>query len=332
MNATRSSREPGRPTKAELLEMLRAFAGRHVVVWADLGVDRYLWGAPKRVSREAPVLILGVRREWWVPGGGANAVMNLRAMGGRPVPVGAVGADEDGARLLECFRERGIPLRQVKQVRGYRTVSKTRILAGPETGVKQQVVRYDREEPLPDGVRVLPDGALRGDALVVSDYGYRAVDPAALGRLRPGVPVVVDSRFRLLEFPCVAAVTPNEEEAAQAAGLAIGSDADAETAGRRILRALKAGTLLMTRGSRGVLLMEPRKRPRTIPAHGDGEVADTTGAGDTVLAAFTLGLAAGFPPGHAAFLANIAGALKVRKLGTATVSAEELRREIDASL
>jgi len=332
VNTTRSSREAGRPPKRELLEMLRAFAGRRILVWADLGVDRYLWGAPKRVSREAPVLILGVRKEWWVPGGGANAVMNLRAMGGRPLPLGAVGDDEDGARLLECFRGCGIPVGHIRKVKGYRTVSKTRVLAGPETGVKQQVVRYDREEPLPEGVRIVPDGGAKADALVVSDYGYHTVDPAALRKIRPSMPVVVDSRFRLLEFPGVAAVTPNEEEAAFAAGTSIGCDADAESAGRKILGALKAGTLLMTRGSRGILLMEPKRAPRAIPAHGDGEVADTTGAGDTVLAAFTLGLASGFPPGHAAFLANIAGALKVRKLGTATVSAEELRREIEASL
>jgi len=312
--------------------MLRAFAGRRILVWADLGVDRYLWGAPKRVSREAPVLILSVRKEWWVPGGGANAVMNLKAMGGDPVPFGAVGSDEDGDRLLACFRERGISVRHIRRVKGFRTVSKTRILAGPETGVKQQVVRFDREEPLPEGIRIEPEADPRAGALVVSDYGYRTVDPALLRRSRFPVPVVVDSRFRLMEFPHAAAVTPNEEEAAAAAGLDIRSDADAEAAGRKILRFLKAGTLLMTRGSRGVLLMESRRPPRAIPAHGDGEVADTTGAGDTVLAAFTLGLAAGFPPGHAAFLANIAGALKVRKLGTATVSVEELRHEIETSL
>ena len=330
MTNTRSLRSAV-PRKADLLEMLRAFAGRRVLVWADLCVDRYLWGAPKRVSREAPVLILDVRKEWWVPGGGANAIMNLRAMGGMPVPFGAVGADEDGGRLLTCFREWGIPVRQIRRVKGFRTVSKTRVLAGPETGVKQQVVRYDREEPLPDGVRVVPDGVLNADALVVSDYGYRTVDPAALKRLKPACPVVVDSRFRLLEFPRVAAVTPNEEEAAQAAGVSIGCDADAQEAGRKILGALKAGTLLMTRGSRGVLLMGPGRRPLALPAHGDGEVADTTGAGDTVLAAFTLGLAAGFPPDHAAFLANVAGALKVRKLGTATVSADELKHEIESA-
>ena len=99
MTNTRSLRSAV-PRKADLLEMLRAFAGRRVLVWADLCVDRYLWGAPKRVSREAPVLILDVRKEWWVPGGGANAIMNLRAMGGMPVPFGAVGADEDGGRLF----------------------------------------------------------------------------------------------------------------------------------------------------------------------------------------------------------------------------------------
>jgi rfaE bifunctional protein kinase chain/domain len=332
VNAMRSSREPKPPRKAELLEMLRAFAGRRVLVWADLGVDRYLWGAPKRVSREAPVLILGLRREWWVPGGGGNAVMNLKAMGGEPIPVGAVGADEDGDRLLECFRQRRISVRHIQRIRGYRTVSKTRVLAGPETGVKQQVVRFDREEPLPEGVRIVPDGALRAGALVVSDYGYSTVAPAALARARVPMPVVVASRFRLPEFPGVAAVTPNEEEAAAAAGLPIASDADAEAAGRKILRSLKAGALLMTRGSRGVLLMEPRRPPRAMAAHGGGEVADTTGAGDTVLAAFALGLASGFPTDRAAFLANIAGALKVRKLGTATVSVEELRHEIETAL
>lgn len=319
------------PDKKILMEILRGFSGKKVIVWADLVVDRYVLGHPKRVSREAPVLILKHAQEWRVPGGGANTIMNLRALGGYPVPFGGVGDDGDGRYLLDTFRAAGIPVSHVRTVRGYSTVAKVRILAGPDSGVKQQVVRIDREDALPARVRIRPEPLPAASALVVSDYGYQGVRPELLKGWPSRIPVIVDSRFRLKDFRGAAAVTPNEEEAGFASGISIESDADAVRAGERILKVLRSRALLMTRGSRGVLLMEPRHPFRTIPAHGGGEVADTTGAGDTVLAAFALALAVGAPFFEAAFLANIAGAVKVRKLGTATVSGEELAHEIEGS-
>ena len=317
------------PHKDRLLRLIGDFRGRKVLVWADLVVDRYILGHPKRVSREAPVLILKHAREWRVPGGGANTVMNLKALGGNPVPFGAVGEDGDGRYLLETFGNAGIPVGHVHVLKNYSTVAKVRILAGPESGVKQQVVRVDREDRLPDRARIRPAPLAGAAALVVSDYGYGSVRPELLAKWPSRIPVIVDSRFRLCEFRGAAVITPNEEEAASASGMDIRSDAEAAAAGRILLNLVGSCALLMTRGSRGVLLMEPRRAALPIPAHGRGEVADTTGAGDTVLAAFTLALASGASYHEAAVLANIAGALKVRKLGTATVSREELQHEIE---
>jgi rfaE bifunctional protein kinase chain/domain len=326
--------------RARLLEVIASFPRRRLVALVDLVADEFTVGVPKRVSREAPVLILRHVSDELRPGGGANAVANVRALGGTPVPVGVVGEDDAGRRLVADLEARGIDVSLIRSVPGYRTPTKTRILGGSPTGAKQQIVRIDVESDFePDEalraaiLRDLAAAAPRADGALLSDYGYGAVRPdlvpplvAALGA---GKPVTVDSRFSLRRFRGLTAATPNEEELLAAVPEA-GRDGDAAilAAAQSLRGALGLATLLATRGSRGMLLVPKEGPPVAIPVHGTDQVADVTGAGDTVLAAFSLALASGATPAEAAVLANVAAGIVVMKMGTATASAAELAEAI----
>ncbi len=327
------------PSPDRLLELIDRLAGCPVPVLADLVADRFISGIPKRISREAPVLILRFESERTVPGGGANAVANIAALGGRPLPLGIVGDDASGHDLLAAFSGMGVPIEGIAVRAGYRTPTKTRILGGGRNSIKQQIVRFDIEEPLTltDQDRRHFAGALAGWDLrpgvaVVSDYGYGAAVPELLPALRerlaPGAPVLVDSRYRLAEFVGLDGGTPNEEEAEALLRAPLGDDLATVTRGGRALRELLAARfLLVTRGSRGMSLLEEGSAVH-LPVHGTAQVADVTGAGDTVIGAFALALAAGGSPLEAALLANYAGGVVVMKMGTATVTAAELRDAI----
>lgn len=326
-------------SRRRLLSLVDTFAGVRLVVAGDFVLDRFLYGHPKRVSREAPVLILRFWKEEHLPGGAGNTAANVRSLGGNPVPVGALGDDDAGRTLRRVLEERGIATQGLSAVSGYGTPTKTRILAGAPHGIKQQVVRYDRESALPSGAGV-PDfarilqGAARGaGGAILSDYGYGAVLPEAVPLLRAslpaGKPILVDSRHSLTRFAGADAVTPNEEEVEESFGRALGdSEADLESAAQEIRRQARCRTVLVTRGSRGMALFHDGAAPIFIPVHGTDQVADVTGAGDTVLAAFSLALACGGTPLEAALLANFAGGLVVMKMGTAVVSPEELKEAI----
>jgi rfaE bifunctional protein kinase chain/domain len=320
-----------------LTALVRAFRGRRVLVLADLVADEFVYGRAQRVSREAPVLILEHEGAEVRLGGGANAVHNIRTLGGAPLPIGVLGRDEHGRQLRALFREKGISTAQVVQDARYVTPVKSRILGGGTHSTKQQIVRLDRLARLParSPVRRAVAAALRGvrgrvDGVLVSDYGLGLLSPAlvraavALAR-RHRVPVTVDSRHDLLASRGMTAVTPNEPEVEAALGIRIGHDRRRlESAGRTLLRRLGARAVLITRGSDGMALFEPGRAPLHIPIHGTDQVADVTGAGDTVIATFTLALAAGATPVEASRLANYAGGIVVMKRGTATVSAPEL--------
>jgi rfaE bifunctional protein kinase chain/domain len=327
-------------SKERLLRLVSSFAGRRVLVAGDYVLDRFVFGHPKRISREAPVLILRFLKEERLPGAAGNTAANVRALGGTPLPVGAVGGDEAGASLTSILRERGIATDGLIEVPGYRTPTKTRVLAGGAHSIKQQVVRYDQEDHLPaDGEwrerfsEKLAHAASAADAAVLSDYGYGAISPAAVpalrATLRPGAPVLVDSRRGLGRYVGVDAATPNEEELEESAGGTLGdSPEDLARAGDGLRRRIGSPTLLVTRGSRGMALFDGADRPTLIPVHGTDQVADVTGAGDTVLATFSLALASGATPLEAALLANFAGGVVVMKMGTATASADELTQAI----
>ena len=327
------------PDRDRLLRLIDAFAGRDVLLVVDPVADKFVRGAPKRISREAPVLILRWQSESIAPGGGANAAANIRALGGVPLPVGFVGDDENGAQLTAALAERGIATSGLAVRRGWPTPTKTRILAGFPSGIKQQVVRFDREElapPTPEErqelERRLRELGGRAEVAVLSDYGYGAVEPelvpAVRAALRPNGAVLVDSRFRLGEFRGVDGATPNEEEAEALWGGALdAAEGGLDRAGAELRRRIDARFLLVTRGSRGMALFDGDGAAH-LPVHGSDQVADVTGAGDTVIGTFALALAAGASPLEAALLANYAGGVVVMKMGTATLGPDELRAAV----
>jgi rfaE bifunctional protein kinase chain/domain len=327
---------------ADLTALIPALEGRTVVVIGDVVADEFVYGRVARVSREAPVLILEYDSTEIVPGAGGNAANNVAAMGGRAALVSVVGRDEAGRRLLAGLHPR-VKSTGVLRIAGGGTVIKTRILAGGIHSAKQQVVRIDR------GVGRQVDARARArferaalarlsgaDAVLMSDYGSGLVTPAlarrvmaALRRAAHPIPVLIDSRYRLLDYRGLTACTPNESEVEQALGIRINDDARIfEQAGREILKRTAMKAVLVTRGSRGMALFVPGARTVHIPIHGSDEIADVTGAGDTVMATMTLALAAGATFEAAARLANCAGGLVVMKRGTATVSTRELRQAI----
>ena len=325
---------------ARLRALVDGFASKTVVVIGDVITDEYLYGKPARISREAPVLILRFTEREVSLGGAANAAHNVHALGARVLPIGVIGKDGAGDELLALFRSSGIPTDGLVTETGRITPIKTRIMAGGYQATRQQVVRLDREpphEPQPiteDALlaRLTSLGA-RADAVIVSDYGYGTVTPRVFDRIRAiarrtGAVVTVDSRYGLLRFTGVTAATPNEAELEHLAGGAADDERDVEKAGRQLLERLDARFLLVTRGSRGMALLERDGATTFIPVHGTDEIADVTGAGDTVISVFTLALACGAPALDAATLANVAGGIVVMKRGTATLAPSELRQAL----
>ena len=321
-------------------QIIDRFPSVRMVVAGDLIADEFIYGRIDRVSREAPVLILKYDSTEIVPGGAGNAATNAAALGARVDIVGLVGKDEAGRRL-EAAMPRGANLGGVIRSAGIVTPVKTRILAGGVHSAKQQVVRIDRagSAVAPAILRQvevqLAKAVRRADAVILSDYGSGLITPALWQRVvsanRGKTPafVLVDSRHGLAGFAGMTACTPNESEVEALLGVKINDDLSVlELAGRALLRRLQCRAVLVTRGSRGMALFETGKLTDHIPIVGSDQVTDVTGAGDTVIATFTLALAAGATFGEAARLANHAGGLVVMKRGTATVSAAELEEAI----
>jgi rfaE bifunctional protein kinase chain/domain len=313
------------------------FKNKRVVVFGDLVADVFVYGEISRISREAPVLILNHRETQLVPGGGANAIHNLWALGARPLPVGLVGDDAEGQQLLEYFSGLGIDTGGIIVAKSYRTPTKMRILAGAVHSQRQQIVRLDSGGPIRgssvhNAIEQKLKISLRdADGFLVSDYGYALVTPESVSKIyKNSVPATIDSRFAMMDFSNMSAATPNEPEVEAALGTPIGNDAEKlEWAGRTLLRKLKHQALLITRGKDGMALFERGKKTAHIPIYGSDEIADVTGAGDTVIATFTLALAAGDSYYDAARLANYAGGIVVMKYGTRPVSFDELIQAVE---
>lgn len=333
------------PKETERLrKILEAFPKSTVTVLGDLVADEFVYGEISRVSREAPVLILKHRDRTVVPGGGANAINNLADLGVNVLPVGILGEDEAGQLLMKAFRHKHIAVSGILKDKSHTTVTKTRILAGMTHSARQQVVRVDREPDAPPNAHLVRELVLAAreyarasDALLVSDYGYGAATPAILNAIRAkgglnGIPVTLDSRFRMLEYSGVTAATPNEPEVEQSLGIKIGQDWPKLVSSADILmHRMKLQSLVITRGRDGMVAFSRKHKPVDIPIFGSDEVADVTGAGDTVIATFTAALAAGATTEEAAQLANYAGGIVVMKRGTATVTRQELEHAIDQS-
>jgi rfaE bifunctional protein kinase chain/domain len=303
--------------------------------------DEYIIGTPASISREAPVLVLEQREQFTVPGGAANPGVNARALGAEVFLAGVVGEDAPAERLRAALGQHGVHLDGLLGEPRRPTTTKTRILAGSAQIVQQQVVRVDvvdRSPPGPECERAiiaqLRDTIPLVDALIISDYENGVITPAIIDACLPlarehGKIAVVDSHGQLARFQGVTALTPNQPEAAGSLGMHIADRAGLEQAGWRLLETTRAGGVLITRGSEGMSLFERDRAPLHLPAPPAGQVVDTTGAGDTVSATFTLALVAGASMAEAAVLSTIAAGLVVRRLGCATASPAEMEAAID---
>ncbi len=307
------------------------FRDSTVVIVGDLVADQFLNGTISRVSREAPVFILRHDETVTLPGAAANAAANVASLGGNAILLGFVGDDAAGEKLRAALADLGVDSSGVITREKAQTTTKVRVLAGQHYAARQQVIRIDyentellstaAEDELIDRLKKVAD---RADAFIVSDYNYgavfdrlyREVVAASKGLNKP---LIVDSRYRLPEFTDATSATPNREEVEQILGPEPNDESCFELRGRLGLK-----SLLITNGNKGMKLFGEGNAPHCIDAVGSKEPVDVTGAGDTVIAAYALGLASGLGYAEAATLANHAGGLVVMKKGTATVSADEL--------
>jgi rfaE bifunctional protein kinase chain/domain len=327
-----------------LLCLVRAFAGKRILVVGDLVADEYIIGAPLRVSREAPVLILGQREHYTVPGGATNPGVNARTLGAEVFICGVIGDDASGARLRQRLAGYHIALDGVFSESGRPTTTKSRIFAGDSQLVRQQIVRVDviDDSDLSDICKeqmlaYLNETIPTVDALILSDYETGVISPEIIKTAIPlardaGKIVTVDAHGDLGRFQGVTALTPNQPEAETTLGMRIHDRASLEIAGEELLERTHAEGLLITRGSEGMSLFERDQPPLHLPVFYHGEVADPTGAGDTVAATFTLALTAGATQAEAATLANIAAGLVIQRLGNATNTPEELMAAVRAQV
>ena len=328
--------------RASLIAVVERFPRQRVALLGDLVADEFLYGEIDRVSREAPVLILKQREKRILPGGGANAANNVIDLGAKLILAGVVGEDETGEALLKYFQQKEVSLRWVLRLAGYQTPTKSRILGVLGHGHPQQIVRVDREpSALGRNTRhrlsenIVPQ-LNEASGMLISDYGYGATDAVEVDFLRRRFagrrqtrPLAVDSRYDLLRYAHVTAATPNEPELEEAFRRRIGNDLTLlDRLATRVLRRRSLRALLVTRGRKGMVLYESRRHPQRLPIFGSDQVADVTGAGDTVIATFTLALSAGATFLDAAMLANCAGGLVVMKSGTATLTGRELTEAI----
>jgi rfaE bifunctional protein kinase chain/domain len=315
---------------ADLLPVLDRFPNARVDVLGDLVADEFVYGETERISREAPVLIVRYEQSEVRPGCGANAIANLCALKAQVRAFGLLGTDDVGRQLLDALRDAGADVNGVHIVSGP-TATKTRILAGGKNTRRQQIVRVDKEGPHshdPQFVKRLTDALTASkEVLLVSDYGLGLLSRQLIESVRK-LPrkVCVDSRYALQMYTGVYLAKPNEVELEQAVGRHVGDNLEA--AGRELLEKLEVQALLVTRGRNGMTLLRPGTATASVAVHGSADAVDVTGAGDTVMAAATIAIAAGADPVQAMRIANVAGALKVKKPGTATVSLEELRAEL----
>lgn len=322
-----------------LSQLIDQFSQARVLVIGDLTLDEFLTGQVERVSREAPVLILRHEHTQQIPGGGANAVYNLAKLGAQVRAVGLIGKDEQGQALRRLFESAEIDTDGIVVDPDRPTVTKTRIAGHARQSVTQQIVRVDRKsEQLPeldlqlqlaDYVRQQLDSV---DAVVCSDYGDATLTPPVIEAALSHSCSIVDSQKELHRYQGASLFTPNLPEAEKAVGYAITNPETLTRAGRDLLHLTQAKAILITRGDQGMTLFQQDGSEVTIPAFNRTDVYDVTGAGDTVVAALTLGLVNGASIWEAAVLGNLAASIVVRKFGTATTTADEIKTALQILL
>ena len=306
-------------------------SAKKIVIVGDLVADQFLRGTIARVSREAPVFILRHDETETQAGGAANAAVNVASLGGNAVLIGLVGEDKNGRVLLEKLRSSNVNCDFVVESAQIQTTTKVRVLAGQHYAPRQQVIRIDYENQITPGEDLrrklrenLSQAAQDVEAIIISDYNYGVADEDVFEQARrisaeKRIPLLIDSRFHLKNFPNATTATPNQDEVEQILG---GKFTVEDCADLREKLGYEA--LLVTRGNKGMLLVEKDRAPLFIEAVGALEPVDVTGAGDTVIAVYALGIAGGLSFAESARLANHAGGIVVMKKGTASVTAQEL--------
>ncbi|MBQ1249377.1 MAG: carbohydrate kinase [Selenomonadales bacterium] len=324
--------------QSQLNRLIDNIQQKKILIIGDMVADVYLHGEIERISREAPVLVLQYDKERIIPGGATNVVHNAATMGGKVWPIGLLDHGKEGTYLREMLAKKGVVVDGFLSEEGRPTVTKTRIIAGGQATVSQQVVRIDRGSTKPIQadteqaiLAYLADVLPEMDGVVMSDYGSGTITPNVrdyiLAECRKlGIVSIVDSRYDIASYKHVHYVKQNEAEASDATGIAIKDEETLLKAGAMLLEMIEADGILISRGADGMSLFLADGAVHHIPVTNVSEVFDVSGAGDTVVAVMILALAAGEEPLLAAQAANLAAGIAVRKLGTATVSADELRK------
>jgi D-beta-D-heptose 7-phosphate kinase/D-beta-D-heptose 1-phosphate adenosyltransferase len=318
-----------------LLDLVDKFSRARLLVIGDLMLDRFIWGDVERISPEAPVPVLRVSSESFRLGGAANVMHNIRSLGGKVDACGVIGRDDAGQKVVRALRRVGVVTTGVITDGDYQTIQKTRVIASPR---HQQIVRLDWEDhgpirqPVLTGLReFLQESASRCDGIVISDYGKGVVHQELLAVVadlvaRKRMVCVVDPKkenYGLYRHASL--VTPNKNEASEAAGIAICDDQSLRAAGNKLLRMWRARAVMITRGPEGVSLFRARNSVRHFPTE-PREVFDVTGAGDTVVAVCALALACGATYEETAMLANLAAGFVGDEIGTVAVPRQRLMR------
>lgn len=326
----------------ETADLVKRLSGRRILVIGDMVADIYIDGRISRISREAPVLVLEQAGEKIVAGGAANVAHNAQTLGGSVYAVGLLGEDAAAQGLADILAEKGIQTAGLFRDAARPTISKTRIIAGGRATVSQQIVRLDKESHAPlrretegEMLRYLDEILPQMEGIVLSDYGAGTITEAVKDKLigyarEHGLPSIVDSRYAIRRFRDIGYVKQNDAELAAAVGRELPDEETLMAAGRELLTELSADGVLVTRGEQGMMLFSRDGTVTDIPVSDRSEVYDVSGAGDTCVATVILALAAGIEAPEAARLSNVASGIAVRKLGTATVSAAELVRALDA--
>jgi len=322
--------------KKDLLNIVDEMQGKKILVIGDMVADIYLQGIISRISREAPVLVLEQAAEKIIAGGAANVVNNAATLGGEVFAVGLLGFDNAAKGLKDILTQNGADTKGLFCDEKRSTITKTRIIAGGRATVSQQIVRIDKEskekmQPAFEAqiIQYLKERLHKVDGVVLSDYGSGTITEAVRELItkycnEKGIPTIVDSRYDIRRFRGVNYIKQNDAELAAAMEVPLLTEEDLYNAGARLLEETKAKGVLITRGEKGMTLFEETGAIHNIPVSDKSEVYDVSGAGDTCVAAMALALAAGVEPALAAELSNYASGIAVRKLGTATVAADEL--------
>jgi D-glycero-beta-D-manno-heptose-7-phosphate kinase len=319
-------------------DIMKKFQGKKILVLGDFILDEYLYGETERISREAPVLILKHSKSIYLAGGGANPIMNLKDLGCEPVPVSVVGEDKYSDIIVDLILQKGVAINHIIRDPNYILPVKTRIMAGSVHTVKQQIVRIDRYHEKKkqvfdenDLISRIEAASAETEAILVSDYDGGVISDkviAAVNALaKKGKKVIVDSRYMLKKFTNITTATPNETEAGPLVSMEDYDDEDVEIMGEKLRKAIHARGMIITRGSKGMMVFDGKKCRKVAP-FGSDDIVDVSGAGDTVSSIVAAALSCGAGLYDAAFLANIGGGLVVMKRGVATVTVAELTRAL----